>query len=106
MKSKIIATILFATVLPSAAAGSTVSKSEARGAAGGKAVDAAQARDEIMIQVRGNGEIILAGKVLTLEGLKSFLKERADLKEKPTVRIRGDAEVAYQRIVEVIEVCR
>lgn len=131
MKASIIAAVLLASVLPSTAAGPTVDEPEARvlnlekseedlakalaflaeepamkAAVPAKADDAAPAKDEIIIHVRGNGEIVIAGKVLTLEGLDEFLKQQVDPETKPTARIRGDASVGYQRIVEVIEVCQ
>lgn len=131
MNPSIIAAVLLASVLPSNAAGPTVEELEARvlnleksveeltkalaflakepemkAAVPAKADDAAPAKDEIIIHVRGNGEIVIAGKVLTLEGLDEFLTQQGDPETKPSVRIRGDAIVGYQRIVEVIEVCQ
>lgn len=131
MKSRFIAAILLASVLPCTAAGPTVEEladrvalleksveeltkalaffaeePEMKAAVPAKADDAAPAKEEIIIHVRGNGEIVIAGKVLTLEGLDEFLKQQVDPETKPSARIRGDASVEYQRIVEVIEVCQ
>jgi biopolymer transport protein ExbD len=131
MKASIIAAVLLASVLPFAAAGPTVEELETRvlnleksveelakalaflaeepgmkATEPAKADDARPAKDEIIIHVRGNGEIVIAGKVLTLEGLDEFLKQQVDPETKPSARIRGDASVEYQRIVEVIEVCQ
>lgn len=131
MKASIIAAVLLASALPSTAAGSTVEDLEARvlnleksveeltkalafraeepemkAALPAKAGDAEPAKDEIIIHVKGKGEIVLAGKVLTLEGLDEFIKQQVDPETKPSARIRGDASVDYQRIVEVIDVCQ
>lgn len=131
MKSRFIAAILLASVLPCTAAEPTVEEladrvalleksaeeltkalaflaeePEMKAAVPAKADDTAPAKYEIIIHVRGNGEIVIAGKVLTLEGLDEFLKRQVDPETKPSARIRGDASVEYQRIVEVIEVCQ
>jgi len=131
MKPSIIAAVLLATVLPSSSAGPTVEEladrvaqlessveeltkalaflaeePDMKAAVPAKADAAAPAKDEIIIHVRGSGEIVIGGKVLTLEGLDEFLKQQVDPETKPSARIRGDASVEYQRIVEVIEVCQ
>ena len=131
MKFRIIAAILHTAVLSSATAGPTVEELVERVAKLEKSVeelvklrdflaaetkmkvavpanpdDAAQKEDEIVINVKADGGIVVKGDKLTLDGLLELLKERALRNKDQAVRIRGDAAAEYQRIVEVIDVCQ
>lgn len=61
---------------------------------------------EVIINVKGDGSVHVGGKPLTLEELKVGLTKLAEQNKDQSVRIRGDAAVEYQRIVEVIDVCQ
>lgn len=110
MKLSTIAALLIANALPSAAAAPTVEvlagDTEMKVAVPGKVDDVKRAKDEIIILVKADGGIVVAGKNLTSDGLLELLKERTRRNQAQAVRIRGDAAVGYQRIVEVIEVCQ
>ena len=68
---------------------------------------------EIIINVRAEGLITIDGQTLTDQQLsirlssiaRSFRDEKTGKSRQP-VRIRGSAEVEYQRIVEVISLCQ
>jgi biopolymer transport protein ExbD len=68
--------------------------------------DAALEKDGLVINVKADGGIVMEGDQLTLDGLLELLKERAKRNQDQAVRIRGDAAVEYQRIVEVIDACQ
>jgi biopolymer transport protein ExbD len=131
MKSRIIAAVLHAAVLSSAAAGPMVEELAERVAKLEKSVEelaklrdflaaetkmkvavpakpdeAALEKDEIVINVKADGGIVVEGDQMTLDGLLELLKEVAKRNKDQAVRIRGDAEVGYQRIVEVIDACQ
>jgi biopolymer transport protein ExbD len=131
MEFRIIAAILHSAMLSSAIAGPTVEELTERVAKLEKSVeelaklrdflaaetkmkvavpancdDAAQEEDEIVINVKVDGGIVVKKDKLTLDGLLELLEERAKRNKDQAVRIRGDAAVEYQRIVEVIDVCQ
>jgi biopolymer transport protein ExbD len=131
MKFRIITALLHAAVLSSATAGPTVEELEARVAKLEKSVeelaklrdflaaetelkvavpavhdDAPLEEDELVINVKADGRMVVEGEQLTLDGLLELLKERAKRNRDQAVRIRGDAAVEYERIVEVIDACQ
>lgn len=119
MKSRAIAAMLIATVLPPAVAESPVGGFEAQLMKHENSAEeitkppawpaderAGVAKDEIIILVKADGGVVVDGRRLTLEGLSALLKQGAELPEESKVKIRGDAKVSYQRIAEVIEACR
>jgi biopolymer transport protein ExbD len=63
-------------------------------------------RREQVINVLADGTIRLEGVTLDLLELEQKLAPIAKLNENQPVRIRGDRETRYQRIVEVIAACR
>lgn len=131
MKLTAIAAILLAAVLPSAAAEPTVEelsqrvaqlektvgelskalalvadKPETKEASLSQPVEAAAVKPEIFVNVQADGGILVEGKKLTLEELKGKLKEVAKRDKDQPIRLRCDASVAYQRVVEVIDGCQ
>lgn len=71
--------------------------------------EASRAIDEIIINVREdeNGEIVVTidREIFSLEQLESRLRNMARLNPNQPVRIRGDAEARWQKIVDVIARC-
>ncbi len=61
---------------------------------------------EIIINILEDGAIKVEGVVVDLPQLHDKLKAIAVNFENQPVRIRGDGEVTYQRIVEVIDTCQ
>lgn len=71
--------------------------------------EASRAIDEIIINVREDeqGEIVVTidREQFTLDQLQSRLQNMARLNPNQPVRIRGDAETRWQKIVDVISRC-
>ena len=63
-------------------------------------------KGEIIINVLQDGVIRVEGVTVDLGQLHDKLAAIARHFENQPVRIRGDGEVAYQRIVEVIDTCQ
>lgn len=61
---------------------------------------------EIIINILEDGSIKVEGVVVDLAQLRDKLKVIAVNFENQPVRIRGDGDVTYQRIVEVIDTCQ
>ncbi|MGB0291537.1 MAG: ExbD/TolR family protein [Luteolibacter sp.] len=61
---------------------------------------------EIIINILEDGSIKVEGVVVDLAQLHDKLKVIAVNFENQPVRIRGDGDVTYQRIVEVIDTCQ
>jgi len=68
--------------------------------------DPKRSRGEIIINVAPDGIIKVEGVQLNIEQLRTKLAEIAKLYQNQPVRIRGDGQVPYQRIVEVIDTCQ
>ena len=131
MKLTAIAAILLAAVLPSSAAEPTVEelsqrvaqlektvgelskalalvadKPETKVASPSPPVGAAADKPEIIVNVVADGGLVVEGRKFTLEELKEKLKEVANRDEDQPIRLRCDAAVTYQRVVEVIDGCQ
>ncbi len=63
-------------------------------------------KGEIIINVLPDGTIRVEGLTVNLPQLHEKLSAIANQHENQPVRIRGDGQVAYQRIVEVIDTCQ
>ena len=68
--------------------------------------DPKRSRGEIIINVAPDGIIKVEGVQLDIGQLRTKLAEIAKLYQNQPVRIRGDGQVPYQRIVEVIDTCQ
>ena len=62
-------------------------------------------RGEIIINILSDGTIRVEGLTVTRAELQDKLEPIAKLHPNQPVRLRGDATVAYQRMVEVIDTC-
>jgi len=61
---------------------------------------------EVLINVRADGTVHVGEKVLSLDELKAELTKLSGENKDRSVRIRGDAALEYQKVVEVIDVCQ
>ena len=68
--------------------------------------DPKRARGEIIINVRADGGVFVDQQLMTQGQLKEKLSAIAKLHKNQPVRLRGDAKVDYQNIVEVIDTCQ
>lgn len=68
--------------------------------------DLTRAKGEIIINILADSTIRIEGGTVTLLQLREKLTAIASRYKNQPVRIRGDATVPYQRIVEVIDTCQ
>ena len=61
---------------------------------------------EIIVNLAKDGKVTVNGTVLSLEDLKARLAKVAKFYPDQAVIIRADREVRYERLVEVIDMCR
>ncbi|MCB1185479.1 biopolymer transporter ExbD, partial [bacterium] len=61
---------------------------------------------EIVINVDGDGSIIVAGQAMTIEELRSLVTEAVGANPEQKVSIRGDREAAYGTVARVLDVCK
>jgi biopolymer transport protein ExbD len=66
----------------------------------------AEAEGEAVISVKADGSFQLGDKQLALEELQAELTKLAEQGKEQPVRIRADAAVEYQRVVEVVDACQ
>ncbi len=68
--------------------------------------DAKQTLGEIIVNVREDGTVVVDKMEMTQDQLYAKLSRIAAVHKNQAIRIRGDSKVAYQKIVEVIDVCQ
>jgi biopolymer transport protein ExbD len=68
--------------------------------------DPKRALGEIIVNVRKSGEVVVENQTMTQAQLKEKLSAIAKQHKNQPIRLRGDAECAYQTIVEVIDTCQ
>ena len=61
---------------------------------------------EIVINIRPGGELLVNAEVLTPEQLLGKLQAIATVDANQPVRLRGDAEISYQTLMGVIDICQ
>ncbi len=65
-----------------------------------------RAMGEVILNVKADGSIVLNRRVLSPEELQSALSRISELYPDQAVVLRGDENVEYKSIVEVLDVCR
>lgn len=68
--------------------------------------DPKQQRGEIIVNILADGSIRVESKSVTLPELEVTLSSIVKAWKDQPVRLRGDATVPYQRMVEVIDTCQ
>jgi len=61
---------------------------------------------EIVVNVDAQGQIVVAGKEVDLDALKSMLSAAAATNPEQKVSIRGDRNTAYSNVVNVLDACK
>jgi len=61
--------------------------------------------DEIIINIRRNGEIVLDADVKSIAEVEQVLATARSRFKKQAVMIRGDAQVPYQHVASVLSAC-
>lgn len=59
----------------------------------------------IIVQVAANGQLLLNGAALSLAEIEARLTDAKARDPKTSVAIKGDATVAYEQVVQVIDLC-
>lgn len=65
-----------------------------------------RAINEIILNVREDGMVTINREIFTVEQLYPKLERIVNIEKNQPVRIRGDADTTYQKIVNVLDVCR
>lgn len=68
--------------------------------------DAKQTAGEIIINVLDDGDVIINKAKMTQSELYDKLMKISAVHDNQAIRIRGDSEAAFQKIVDVINVCQ
>jgi biopolymer transport protein ExbD len=61
---------------------------------------------EIIINVDGQGSIIVGGQALTLEELRTLVADAVRVNPDQKVSVRGDKDITYGTIARVLDVCK
>ena len=61
--------------------------------------------DEIVINVRQGGVVVVGGRIVTIDELRSQLTEAAKRNPKQLVKIRGDGLAYHKQVLRVYETC-
>lgn len=62
--------------------------------------------NQVVINIRGDGTVVLNRKTLTLAELTDKLTSLAELYPDQAVNVRGHKEVPFKHIVDVLDACR
>jgi biopolymer transport protein ExbD len=69
-------------------------------------VDSSRVGGEILVNVRADGTVVVEGKQLTLEELQEKLAGVVKVFKDQPIRLRGDGNVIYLKMVLIIDACR
>ncbi len=61
---------------------------------------------EVVINVDADGEVIVAGRVLGDDELRTLVRDALAQNPRQKVTVRGDQSVSYGRIAQVLDICR
>lgn len=61
---------------------------------------------QVVVNVKADGSIVFNRKTLSADDLRAKLQQLAELYPDQAVILRGDQNVAYKAIVDVLDICR
>ncbi len=61
---------------------------------------------EVIINVDGQGRIIVGGQTVSLEELRTLVSDAVRVNADQKVSVRGDKDIAYGTIARVLDVCK
>lgn len=61
---------------------------------------------ELVVNVDAEGRIIVSGRTLDAEALGALVREAVAANREQKVTVRGDRNVAYAHIVQVLDICK
>lgn len=62
--------------------------------------------DEIIVNVRQGGVLVVGGHIVTIDDVQKQLADAARANPKQVVKIRGDAMAYHKQVVRVLEACQ
>jgi biopolymer transport protein ExbD len=65
-----------------------------------------QRSEDIIVNVRQGGVLVVSGRIVTIDDLGEKLKKAAEKDPQQVVRVRGDGLAYHKQIVSVLEACR
>lgn len=61
---------------------------------------------EIIVSVDAGGTLVVAGRPIEPEALRTLIQDAVDANPEQKVSVRGDKSTAYQNIVLVLDICK
>lgn len=61
---------------------------------------------EIIVNVDAQGQMIVSGRVMGPDDLRGLIEEAIRMNPEQKVTVRGDRTVAYENIVQVLDICK
>lgn len=61
---------------------------------------------ELVINVKQDGAIVVAGRALSADDLRAMLTESAKINPDRKVTVRGDRRATYDHVVQVLDLCK
>ncbi len=61
---------------------------------------------ELIVNVTAEGEIIVGGRTLAADDLRTMVKEAVAVNPQQKVTVRGDRSTAYSNVVRVLDICK
>ena len=61
---------------------------------------------EIVVNVDAEGRIIVSGRAIATEDLRTMVKEAVAVNPEQKVTVRGDRTTAYANVVAVLDICK
>jgi biopolymer transport protein ExbD len=61
---------------------------------------------ELIVNVTEDGEIIVSGRTIEADALRTMVSEAVGVNPEQKVTVRGDRQTAYANIVTVLDICK
>ena len=61
---------------------------------------------EVIVNVDERGQIIVGGRPMDVEDLRTLISEAVEVNPEQKVTVRGDRRTAYDNVVKVLDVCK
>jgi biopolymer transport protein ExbD len=61
---------------------------------------------EVIINVDEQGQVIVSGRSMKLDDLRSLISQAVEVNPDQKVTVRGDRRTAYDNVVKVLDVCK
>lgn len=61
---------------------------------------------ELIVNVSGDGSVVVNANTLTLDQLRSLVAEALEQNPKQKVTVRGDQQASYGQVARVLDICK